>query len=46
MFPTSSLERRGDRLLLRRQSATPAERLAVATAILDALAPARHKHAA
>ena len=46
MFATSPLERRGDRLLLRRPSATPAERLAAAVALLAALAPARRKRAA
>ena len=46
MFPTLPLERRGDRLLLRRPSATPAERLATAAALLAALAPARRKRAA
>jgi transcription-repair coupling factor (superfamily II helicase) len=46
MFATSPLERRGDRLLLRRPSATPAERLAAAVALLAALTPARRKQAA
>jgi transcription-repair coupling factor (superfamily II helicase) len=46
MFPASPLERRGERLLLRHSSATPAERLARAAALLAALTPGRRKRAA
>ncbi|MCB4825052.1 DEAD/DEAH box helicase [Roseicella aerolata] len=40
------LERRGERLLLRRLGATPADRLANAAALLAALAPGRRRRAA
>jgi transcription-repair coupling factor (superfamily II helicase) len=44
--PVPPLERRGERLLLRRPGATPAERLANAAALLAALSPARRRRAA